>query len=243
MKKRLIVFSMLVFVFSCKKKEDKKPVEPEPVKTGTLTVNIVLYDSLGQAEADRSGVTVKLANTAFAGVTSAAGSVSFSGVTQGLHYPVFIKTGYEGPPTSINLDSEAKTTSVVVARLSPFNLNNLAGQPVNKDSITISFALDKAIPAGKTCRIAVLYDSLATSAQKFNGVEFITVASQNTINYNISQLTGLKTFLNKLPNGKPYYISAVPISYGLYESNLSAKPVLLGDNLFFPDNLTFYKNW
>jgi hypothetical protein len=169
--------------------------------------------------------------------------VTFNEVPYGYITPQLVKTGFDGPPVAINLNSPSLTLSLPFPQRSPFKIQNFTGNVVHEDSINISFNLDRPMPVGKFCRIAVLYDSTASlSPNNYGTADIISTVSQyNTIN--ISNLTAFRTRLATLPKNSTFYIGIIPVSYGLYESTLFPKPVLLGENLYYPGNLSLNKNW
>lgn len=234
-----------VVLVSCKdkKKKDSDP-EPEPVKYGTVTYNVITYDSLGQPQTDHSGVTVKLNNSgSTTTITSSTGVVKFENVQYGTLVPVLIKTDYEGVPLSVELNSPALNVNLPIAQRSTFQISNFSGQHVNQDSIAVSFDLSQAPPAGKMCRIAIITATAGLSPNNYTTLDTFNMASQHLVKYNICKLPNLRTYVNSLDSGKLFYVGAVSLSYGAYKSNLFAKPVLVGEHLLTPDNLVFTKNW
>ena len=242
----LIIAALLLFA-GCRKKDDPQPasqppVVNEPPKKCNLSFYIVAFDSLGGVEQTAEGIEVKLVQTGQAAITGTAGNVSFSEIPYGFVTPVITKEGYEGPPMGIEVKSPSMSVSLPCARRSAFRILNLTGKVINRDTITISFSFDKAVPAGKFVRIAVLSsaDSLLTP-DHYSTVDVITTGAKDN-EINISQLPALKAALDQ--SQEPgFYLGVIALSYGLFESNLQSRPVLLGDNLFYPHNLALTKNW
>ncbi|MDI1353848.1 MAG: hypothetical protein PSX36_02940 [bacterium] len=238
----LLMLSLAVFV-SCKKKEEAAPAAPEPVKTGSITLNVLSYDSLGDVLANHSGIRVIL-NSSNSATTGVSGSVTFNNIEYGTQYPSLLKDGYDGPPTGVTLNSASTSSTLPFPKRSAFKVQNYAGQAYNKDSIIITFNLDRAMPAGKYSKIAIITGTVSgVNASNFEVVDIVTANSSSGLRYNISKLPAFNTWLVKLDSNALFFVNAIPLSYGLYVSNLTTKPVLLGENLFVPDNLVFKKNW
>jgi hypothetical protein len=236
---------MLAFA-GCRKKDDPQPQSPPavnaPPEKSVVSFYIVAFDSLGGTEQTAEGIEVKIIQTGQAAVTGTAGNVSFGDIPYGLITPVITREGYEGPPYGIEVKSPSMSVSLPCAKRSAFRILNLAGKVVNRDTINISFSFDKAVPAGKFVRIAVLSsaDSLLTP-DHYSTVDVITTGAKDN-EINVAHLPALKAALDQSQN-PGFYLGVVALSYGLFESNLLSKPVLLGDNLFYPHNLALTKNW
>jgi hypothetical protein len=241
----LILPALLLFA-ECKKKDDPQAQSPvvvnEPPSKSTVSFYIVAFDSLGGTEQTADGIEVKIMQTGQAALTGTAGNVSFGEVPYGLITPVITKEGYEGPPQGIEVKSPSMSVSLPCAKRSDFRILNLTGKVVNQDTINISFSFDKAVPAGKFVRIAVLSstDSLL-SPDHYSTVDVITTGAKDN-EINVAHLPALKAALDQSQD-PGFYLGVVALSYGLFESNLQSKPVLLGDNLFYPHNLALTKNW
>jgi hypothetical protein len=244
--KKLFVFCIAgLFIVSCKKNDNKKEQPtPEPPKTGTINFTVLAYDSLGQAEVGANGVNISIYQTGLSAVTNSAGLASVSSVSYGLAVPVLSKIGYDAPPFSVNVNAPSVAVNIPVARVSPYKITTLNSQFINKDSMTLSFNLSQIIPAGKQVKMAVLFSDVSTfNVNNFKSVDFVNVSTQNISNLNFAKLSNFKAGVSPLPMGTPFYINIVAISYGIYNSNLSATPVLLGENLYYQNNLSFLKNW
>jgi hypothetical protein len=244
MKKTLVLALGLALFFSCKKKkEETTDPEPEPVKYGTVNFTVLNYDSLGQLQADASGFNVKLNQTSLNATTGADGKVSFSNVQYGSLIPVVTKPDYEGVPVSYELNSPSFSASIPCAKRSTFKIINFAGYHVNKDSIAISFDLSQAPPAGKPVKIAIITGLSGLTPGNYEVLDTFRLGTQNYAKYNLFNFPNFKNYVLQLDSGKTFYVGAVSMSYGLYNSNLFSKPVLIGEHLFSPDNLVFTKNW
>jgi len=251
LKQGLIILVLILFAFACKKKKDTEPTpEPVPEKTCALTIELQRYDSLGDLETDHSGVSVSLSLNgpvvSISGTTTASGILNFPNVPARIGVPNIFKSGYDGAPLMFDLTNSTSYTisGVPVAKVSPFKIQSFTGQFVNKDSITLSFTIDKSIPAGKLLKVAVLTgtNSGISSSNHFSA-DLIFLNTTTVNKYNIALLPSLKSKLNTLAYGTTFYITAIPVSYGLYQSNLYGGSVVLGDNNYYPSALSYVKNW
>ncbi len=220
----------MLLVFSCKKKKESAPEEPAPVvENGTLAVKINSYDSLGYPEAKTYSTSIFINGTGYSVDTNGNASLS---LPPGTYFPSVLRTKYEGVPFSANVSSNV-TSSVTsfVARNSPYALQINSGNAVNQDSITLSLTLNKAIPAGKQVKFAVLMGTntlvSVNSYTVFN--EFYLTQTSNP-KFNICS-GALKTAINQLPTLTNFYLLAVPVTYGNYYSTILNKNILVGDNL------------
>jgi hypothetical protein len=233
-------------LYSCKKKEaDPEPQAQQPAvsSNGNLELHIVAYDSLGGTQQDVSNIKVDLPQTGNTAVTNSLGAVSFSDLPYGYYAPVLTRHGYEGAPVIITLSATSQAVSLPIAQRSTYSINKFSGYAVGKDSINIVFTLDKAIVPGKFCRLAILTSTLSSfTPNNFMTADLVTT---NVISdtLNVAHLPALQAGVASMPGGTPFYIGAVCVSYGLYESNQSGTSILLGDNLIFPSNITFIKTW
>jgi hypothetical protein len=235
-----VVIASVIF-FSCKK---KKETESPATSTNpiTLTVKVTSWDSLGQVKNDQSGYTVQIPS-ASSKVTDASGTVIFTGIKKGTYTPVITRVNHEYVPTSVSLTQSA-TVNVPVAQRSSFVLKDFSANQVSKDSLTITFNLDKSIPAGKECKIAVLTGTTITmDPTSYYSNDIVTTATSSSVTVNIAKLPGVKALIAQLDSADFFFVGAVPVSYGVYVSNSSTKPILLGDNALYPGNLIFKKNW
>jgi hypothetical protein len=237
----VLICGLLLF-FSCRKKEPA-PEPPEPVPQGTLEIQVVTYDSLGVQSTDHSGVKVSLQNGASV-VTSTNGIASFSGLPHDNYAPVLSKAGFDGPPVSISLQNNLTTVTLPCPARSGFTIPALIGQANGPGNTVISFTLDKPLPAGARCRLAILTNSVAgISSTQFETADTISVNSTEVTNLNIGLLPAFSEWVKKLPWNQQIYVSAVPVSFGLFSSNLLPRPVLMGENLKMSDDVQLTKNW
>lgn len=242
--KLLFLVLNCLLLLSCKKDSDTSST-PEPVvtSTGDLNLQVQLYDSLGNVETNRSGVKVLLASSSYSALTDSNGTVSFKGLKYGTYYPSITKDWYEGAPVSVQLNSAAASAILPLARFSYFKLINLSGQVYNKDSIVVSYYLTNSIPAGGSCKLAVISSTAALSAYNFSSVDLISTQTQQVTKQNIAFLPNLRSWLGKIKDSSVFYVDIIPVSYGTYYSNLSQKTVLLGRNPATSNNLPLKKNW
>ncbi|PWV48155.1 carboxypeptidase-like regulatory domain-containing protein [Chitinophaga sp. S165] len=96
----LFSFIAIYSMFSCTKEGDPGPPGP-PGDTGVylslkgnITGKVIVYDTLGRALADHSGVVVIIDSTGLADTTDASGAYSFSDVPAGRYNFSYIKEGY-----------------------------------------------------------------------------------------------------------------------------------------------------
>jgi hypothetical protein len=244
MKKLVVLILCMLQLFSCKKKEaDPEPQQPAAPSVGSLELHIVAYDSLGGTQQDGSKIKVELPQTGTSATTNSLGIVSFTGLPYGYYAPVLTKHGYEGAPALITLSATSQAVSMPIAQRSTYLINNFHGYVAGQDSINIVFTLDKAIAAGKFCRLAILTSTLSSfTPNNFMTADLVTT-NVNSDTLNVAHLPALQASVANLPAGSPFYIGAVCVSYGLYESNQGEKAILLGDNLIFPANINFIKTW
>lgn len=245
MKKTLALFLCLTVIFSCKKEKKSEPQpQPEIIKTGKVIVNVVTYDSLGNLENDYSGVKVTLANTSFSTNTNSNGRAVFNNVLYGDVIPVLLKYNHDGPPLSFKLNNDSLNLSLPFPQYSPYKVVALSGDLTDETVITISFSLNKALIGGKPCKIAVLSSSTSSITNAFFGsADTLTIFNQSIPALNIAQLPNFKAAIASLQKGSSFKICVTSLSYGMIYSNVTGKQTLLGDNLFYPQNLTFTKTW
>jgi hypothetical protein len=244
MKKALLFGCLLFLVLSCKKKEEPVP-EPEPVEVqkGTLEVVVVTHDSLGKKRSDHSGVKVLLQGGQTA-TTGVSGVVSFPDLPHDFYAPVTLKDGFEGVPLSVGLNSGFRSVTLPLAQRSMFTIPALSGTVSSQAEILLDFSLSKPVPVGESCRIAVLTHTVSNlGPSSFESADTLVVTQKDVVNLNISQLPSFKSWVNKLPGNQLFFLMTVPVSYGLYESNLSSGPVLVGESLTSSDYIQLTKNW
>ena len=122
-------------------------------------------------------------------------------------------------------------------------MDTLIGNIYNKDSITLTFNLSKTIPVGKFVKLAVITGTNnGLNPNDFASVDIVNLTSPNVVKLNIAKLPNLVAAIATLSNTS-FYVNAIPVTYGNYYSNLLFKSVLLGDNLYYKNNLIFLKNW
>ncbi len=231
-------------MMACKKeKTSTSPPESQPVQTGTLNLKIQMYDSLGNLETDASGVKVFLAPTTLTAVTGSDGLLQFKDLLYGNYYPSLNKDWYEGAAVAFNLNAGTVTSVLPFARFSQYKLTNLSGQVYNKDSVVLSYYLSKPIPAGMTCKVAVIAGSLGVKSTDFSCSDVITISTQQVTKQNVAKLPELQKWLANARDSSVFYIDVIPVSYGEYFSNLNQKKVLLGRNPYTSNNLPLKKNW
>jgi len=243
MKKFGYLFFALGLILSCKKEEPTPPKEPEPIKTGTIILNIQAYDSLGEQVTDNSGARVKIGSLATV-TTDVSGTLTFNNLQYGDYFPSILRDGWSGAPAKISLSAPSTSVTLPIAQRSGFKAQSLTSQIVTKDSIIVSFILDKQIPAGKFAKIALIAGP--TNALKFNdyhSADLFNVYNNTVTNLNIAKFANFKNWIADLDSNATFYINTIPVSYGEYQSNISVKPQLLGENLFPPDNWLLQKDW
>jgi hypothetical protein len=244
MKKTALFLVFTLFFLNCKKKKDETPVtEPEPIKTGSVGIKVVSYDSLGQVLTDNSGIRVKLDATHTA-TTDMQGSVVFPGLNYGTYYPTFVKDDFDSSPVQVSLSEPSVSVSFPVAARSPYRATNFTSQIVTKDSIPVNFTIDRALPAGKQIKIALLFSTLGeVTAQNYMSCDIFSIATSTITNYDVSSLPNFKAKLSALDSNTTFYIKVLPVSYGEYKGNLLPNPALLGENVYPPDKWMLLKNW
>ena|SRR6218665_737956 len=244
MKRISILLLCLTVAFSCKKKKEEEPAPgPEPVKTGTLRLTVQTYDSLGQLKSNHSGVGVSLYKTSNSASTDSTGKLIFNNVSYGEVLPILQKNGYEGAPVRMTLNSETADLTVPCAQYSPYKAMNLNGFVASPDSIAISFSLNQPLPMGKSCRIAVMFSDTTISLGNPGILDTVRIYSQVVQKLNVANLPNLKSALIVMKKSRTFRINVVPVSYGMYFSNVFGKQVLLGEHPVFPGELAFNKNW
>ena len=229
---------------SCKKKDKDPEPQPDPVKLGAIYIKIRTYDSLGAEVATPAGVKVSLVEDNVSATTDASGEVTFSNLAYGYHTPVITREGYDGPLLTIFLQNPEYHASVPIARYSPFKPTNMKADIFGPGSIFLSFTLDPALPAGDSLQLAVVASVAPDlSERKFQSLDLIKVTTTKVTDYQIGTLPEFKELVKGLDSAATFYVSAVPLSYGLYHSNLQNDPQLLGHTQEFPGYVTLKKSW
>ncbi len=116
---------------ACKKKKEDPIAEPEPVKTGAITIQVQAYDSLGDLLADASGVRVRLdaSNTV---TTDPSGKVSFSNMVYNTYLLDLFREGWDGPPMAVYFNAPTQTLTVPFAKRSGFKSAKSGGRSHSK---------------------------------------------------------------------------------------------------------------
>ncbi len=237
---------LLVCTFSCKDKKKTDPApQPEPQKFGTLNFTVVTYDSAGRMENDHSGVQVSLVQEKRAASTTSAGIVSFEDLPYGTHTPVLQKDYlYDAPLMSVYLQEAAFHAVLPFPRYCMYDLSNLNAQAYTDGNVYMSFNVSPSIPFGDTCKVVIIASQLAgMTHRKFTSADLIEIHSSKITDYNISLLPNFHNLLQDLDSAAVFYVSAVPVSYGLYQSNMQEIPQLLGRSPVYPGNIALTKRW
>lgn len=258
MNKVVMFIAVMFFLVACKKETKQESVSSTSgsgttaTASNTVTWFVQAYDSVGDQQADRSNINVSFLGTSFSGVTNLQGVVTMTGVPAGNLIPVLNKPGYEYAPYSVAFNAANPfSLNALVARNSPYKLT-LTSQPnlINKDSITINFFLNKAIPVGKSIKIAVLTSTASTvGVNDYSNVDYLFVSGGNTnfTNKNIAKLNNIANFLSGLSTWQKGYFAILPVTYGSVFSNTLNKQVLIGDNIPVQGSPTstmqITKNW
>ncbi len=232
-------------VFSCKKKTDTTTdTTPAPKPTSSINFYITSYDSLGNIDANNSALTVSLYQKPYSAVTNTAGLATVSDLPYDTYVPLINKIGFDYAPLSVTLNTaNTLTVNIPFAKQSPYKMDTLIGTIYNKDSITLTFNLSKTIPAGKFVKLAVITGTNnGLNPNDFASVDIVNLTSPTVNKLNIAKLPNLVAAIATLSNTS-FYVNAIPVTYGNYYSNLLFKSVLLGDNLYYKNNLIFLKNW
>ena len=244
--KQLFTLVLIVLVWvSCKKEEaDPSPTPtPAPVQTGTLVLKVQAYDSLGQKLGPIAGQKVRLDATHTA-TTDASGSVSFTDLTYGDYFPSVVKDFWEAAPVGIHVAAAQTNSEVILAQIAPWKAQSFSAVALRPDSITINFKLDRPVPAGKQVNMALITSTANTlSGSNYMCADQFFAGSDNVIKLNIANFARFKNLVASLDSGEVYFIKVLPVSYGDYSSNVIGKSLLLGDNLFPPDNWLIKKEW
>lgn len=244
--KHLIAAGALLFIFfSCKKDQPSTtpaPVTPE-VKTGEIRLKVLFYDSLGELRSPLVGQLLRLDSVNSATV-DANGEVSFKDIAYGNYFLSVVKDFWEGPPVKITHNAALTTATVPFAAIAPWQAKNFTAQAFNKDSIEVNFNLDRAVPASKQVKMALIAGKdNSLSGTNYQIIDIFFTGTDNVNQLNIAKFAAFKNFVASVDSGEVYFIKVLPVSYGDYWSNVFSKNVLLGDNLFPPDNWLINKEW
>jgi hypothetical protein len=202
-----------------------------------------LFCYLGNTENTQSGILITL-HTGQSASTNSAGVAVIDDLPYNDYAPAIAKPDYEGAPLYIHLKSDRETASVPLARRSPFYIGNLSSKAFSSGNIVIDFSLNKGIPAGKKCRIAILADTNSTvNPKNFLTSDTLNISASVVSGLNIGGLSGFSQLVDSRRQFGNIYVMAVPVSYGLYNSNLLGRNIPLGAN-FYPSSTTvFTKTW
>lgn len=244
MKNGILALSVLVLFWSCKKEEPDAPATITPsVQTGDINLKLEFYDSLGQKTNAVAGQSVRL-DAVNSGTIDANGEVVFKDIAQGNYYLSVVRDFFESTPLKIEHKSAVTTATVPFAAIAPWQAKNFTSVAYNRDSIVVNFKLDRPIPIGKQVKMALITGADNTlSGSNYKALDIFFTGSDNVNQLNIAKFAAFKNYITALDSGTVYYIKVLPVSYGEYTSNVLGKKILLGDNLFPPDNWLIKKEW
>lgn len=239
----LILVLAGLLLLNCKKEEPEPAPLPVEQKSGDLLLKVVSYDSLGQVMADQSGQKLRL-DASHIATTDAAGEVRFTAMPYGDYFPSIVRDFWEGPALKVTLAAANTSSSLPFAQIAVWRAQSLTAIAVRPDSIVINFKLDRAVPAGKQVKMALLAGTENNlSGSNYKSVDIFFTSASTVNQFNIANFARFKNLVAGLDSGKVYFIKVLPVSYGEYTSNVLGQPVLLGDNLFPPDNWLIKKEW
>lgn len=249
----ILLIVSFVFFISCKKDEQKPLGEHPPLEHFSVNCNVTSYDSLGNIDANNIGITLTLqpvyvdqSHNGYIATTNTAGVAVFQNIVENSYIPNINLLGYDCAPLLFKSGGPSSTVNVNLpfAKQSPYKMDTLIGQNFNKDSITLTFNLSKSIPAGKFVKLAVITGTNnGLNPNDFVSVDIVNLTSPNVVKLNVAKLPNFLAAVNGLATNTNFYVNAIPVTYGSYYSNILYKSVLLGDNLFYKNNLIFLKNW
>jgi len=239
----LIVVGILLS--ACNKEDVTVLPSPSPaeVKRGELVLRVVCYDSLGQLMSGQSGQRVRL-DASHTATTDAAGEVKFTDLPYGDYFPSLVRDFWEAPALKISLAAAQSTINIPFAQIAGWKAGSLSALAIRPDSIVVNFKLSQPVPAGKQVKLALLGGTENTlSGNNYKSLDIFFTTSSTVNQLNIANFTRFKNLVAGLDSGKVYFIKVLPVSYGEYTSNVLGQSVLLGDNLFPPDNWLIKKEW
>lgn len=244
MLKKIILILICFTFFYCSKKKDTA-AETTPTPTSSINIYVTSYDSLGNVDNNNVLLPISFYQTSYSATTNTAGLAVFSNLPFNSYVPIINKIGYDTAPLYMSLNStNTLTVNLPFAIQSPYKMDTLIGQKIDKDSITLSFNLNKTIPSGKTVKLAIITGTNnGLNPNDFVSVDIVNLSSPNIVKLNVAKLPNLASTVASIATNSNFYINAIPVTYGVYTSNLLNKFVLLGDNLFYKNNLVFLKNW
>lgn len=245
MKHLIAASALLLLLISCKKDEpntEPAPVTPE-VKTGEIKLKLLFYDSLGELHTPLVGQLVRL-DAVNSGTVDSNGEVSFKDIAYGNYFVSVVKDFWEGPPLKISHNAAQTTATVPFAAIAPWQAKSFTAQAFKKDSIEVNFKLDRPVPATKQVKMALIAGKdNSLSGSTYQSLDIFFTGTDNVNQLNIAKFAAFKNFVAGLDSGAVYFIKVLPVSFGGFESNVFSKNVLLGDNLFPPDNWLINKEW
>jgi hypothetical protein len=245
MKHLIAAFFLLWLAYSCKKDDattEPAPVTPE-VKTGEIKLKLLFYDSLGELRSPLLGQTVRL-DAVNSTTVDANGEAVFKDIAYGTYFLSVVKDFWEGPPLKISHNLAQTTATAPFAAIAPWQAKSFTAQAFTKDSIVANFKLDRAVPASKQVKMALIAGiDNSLSGSNYQSLDIFFTGTDNVNQVNIAKFAAFKNFVTALDSGAVYFIKVLPVSYGGYASNVFSKNVLLGDNLFPPDNWLINKEW
>ncbi len=244
--KNVLLLLVCFTFFYCKKKEGAlKDTTPEIKPTSSINFNVITYDTLGDVDANNVGLNISLYQTSFSATTNTTGLAIIGNLPYNTYVPILNKIGYDAPPVSVTLNnSNPLSINLPFPKQSPYKMDTLIGHNFNKDSITLTFNLSKTIPTGKAIKLAVITGTNnGLNPNSFASVDIVNLTSSNIVKLNVAKLPNFTSAVGALASNSNFYVNAIPVTYGVYTSNLLLSPVLLGDNLFYKNNLIFLKNW
>jgi hypothetical protein len=155
---------------------------------------------------------------------------------------VLEKLGYDGPLLTVALNAAEYQSSLPFPRYSEFEPRNFTANSQGPGAVFVTFTL--SAPPGDSVRVAILGSPTPDlSNRKFQAVDVVKIKSIKVTDYEISSLPSFKTMLAGLDSGATFYVTVIPVSYGLFQGNLQAGPQLLGENLNYVGNLPLKKKW
>lgn len=244
MKKCPWYIAILLLLVACGKK-DTSPPEPEaPVsQKGRIAVQVQFYDSLGRLTAAQAGLRLRL-DASNSVTLDTNGQAVFDNMAYGDYFVSIVKDFWEAAPLKISHNSAVTTATLPFAAIAPWQAKNFTALAVRKDSIIVNFKLDRPVPAGKRVNIALIAGKENDlSGNNYSSVDIFSVDAEDNKQLEINNFPNFAAFETALDSGKNYFIKVLPVSYGSYFSNVLYKNVLLGDNLFPPDNWLIKKEW
>jgi hypothetical protein len=245
--KKLVSLLFLFLLFfggtSCKDKDKPAPApQPAPVQYGKINFKVITYDGEGKVEADNSGVKISLVEDNKSAMTDAAGLASFDNLPYGTHTPVLQKQGYDGPLLTVALNSAEQQVTLPFPKHSDYVARNFQANAQGPGQVYVTFTLT-TMP-NDSVRIAVLGSpSPDLSERNFVAGEIFKVKDIKITDREISSLPSFNKMISALDSGATFYVTVMPVSYGMFQGNLQPGPQVLGENLDYVGNLPLKKKW